>query len=193
MPAMRYTRFVVLGKHTLWILIALILVALVWMASQNSGDNGARVVFSNVPKMDALQNIMLKPHYQGVDANNQPYTVIADKAVQKDKDTVDLENINADILRSDGKWLAVKALQGELNNQTKQMELTGGVDLFYDGGIEFQTDHAHIDIAKGSAYGDARIEGQGPMGTIIADSFTVVDRGKSIRFNGSVRMKLYRK
>jgi lipopolysaccharide export system protein LptC len=189
---MRYTRFVAFGKHTLWILIAFILTTVIWIVSDNTGDNGSRIVFSNAPKMEVLENVMTKPHYQGVDVNNQPFTVIADKAVQKDKNIVDLENISADMMRADGKWLALKALSGQLDNQKKHMTLVGGVSLFYEGGIEFNTKQAYVDMAGGRAYGDSPVQGQGPMGTITANSFEVLERGKSIRFNGSVRMKLYR-
>lgn len=191
-PVVRYTRWVMFGKHTLWVLIALILTLVVWTVSDNTSDNGARLVFSNVPKIEAMQNIMLKPNYQGVDADNQPYTVIADKATQLDKDLVELENISADMLRADGKWLALKALQGTLDNKTKKLELEGAVNLFYDGGIEFRTERALVDIQQGTAYGDAPVEGQSPMGRLRADGFEITGRGKSIRFNGSVRMKLYR-
>lgn len=192
MSVVRYTRLVALGKRMLWVLVALMLIVVVWIVSDNTGDNGSRIVFSSISKMEALQNVMLKPHYQGVDADNQPYTVIADKATQRDKDSVDLENITADMLRGDGKWLALKAKSGQLNTASKQLLLEGDINLFYDGGIEFETSRANIDIGRGAAYGDKPIKGQGPMGTIKAKSFEVSDHGKSIRFNGSVRMKLYR-
>jgi lipopolysaccharide export system protein LptC len=191
-PVMRYTRFVRLGKHTLWVLIVVVLGIIIWVASDDGGDNPSRIVFSNVSKSENLQNVMVKLHYQGVDVHNQPYTVIAEKGTQLDADTVQLETINADMMRDDGKWLAMKAAAGVINTKTQQMQLTGGVNVFYEGGYEFRTDHAQIDIAQGTAYGDAPVEGQGVSGTLKADGFTVTGRGKSIRFNGSVRMKLYR-
>ena len=187
----RYTRFVALFKHSLWVLVAVIGV-LVWIAEDNSGENGARIVLSNVPKTGNLQNIMVKPHYQGIDAHDRPFTVIADKATQLDANNVSMVNVHADMTMASGAWVALNSGTGLLNLQTKQLELHDGVDMFYEGGYEFRSDHAHVDIQQGSAYGDAPVEGQGPPGTLDADSFSISDHGQVIHFNGSVRMKLYR-
>jgi lipopolysaccharide export system protein LptC len=193
MPAVaRYTRFVSLSKNFLWILVVAMIGLVVWIASDSDGESGARVVFSNVPKSEILQNMMSNPHYQGMDARNRPYTVTADKARQLDKDNVALENIRADMGLDDGVWLSLNAGSGTLNILTKQLELHDGVNVFYDKGYEFRTDHVKVDIEKASAYGDSPVEGQGPMGILKADGFTVSNHGKSIHFNGSVRIRLYR-
>lgn len=194
-PAQRYTRFVRFGKRFLWVLVAGVVGIVIWIASDNTGENGARLVFSNIVKSENLANVMLKPHYQGLDSHNKPYTVIAETATQIDKDNIKLNVLNADMLRGTvGKdtWMALTAKTGILNTKTKEMQLSGGVSLFYEGGYEFRSDHAHVDIQKGTAYGDAPVEGQGPTGTITADSFSASGHGSDIRFNGSVRMKLYR-
>jgi len=163
----------------------------VWVASDNTGDKSGRIVFSSVSHKENMQPVMEKPRYQGVDVHNQPYTIIAERAVQQDANTVTLETLNADMTQQNGKWLALNAASGVLNMQTKQLALAGGVNLFADGGYEFRTDHAHVDIQKGDASGDAHIEGQGPPGTLTADSFSANSHEHVIRFNGSVRMTLY--
>ncbi len=187
-----YTRFVALSKRFLWVLISAMIGLVIFIASYNNGENGARIVFSNIPKSDILQNIMAKPHYQGIDVRGRPYTVIAEKATQIDRDHVTLANINADMILANGMWIAVNAGSGSLNLQTKSLELTDGVDAFYDDGYEFRTAHAHVDIQQGSAYGDAHVEGQGRLGTLEADTFKVGPHGESIEFGGSVKMTLYR-
>jgi lipopolysaccharide export system protein LptC len=187
----RYTRFVGLSKRFLWVLVALMVALVVWIAS-DSTENGARLVFSGAKKGANLANVMANPHYQGVDARDRPYTVLADQATQVDADNVDMVKVRADMTMASGAWVALRSGAGHLNPQSKQLQLTGGVDLFYEGGYEFRSDHAHVDIGKGTAYGDAHVEGQGPPGTLTADSFTLSDHGQDIRFNGSVRMILYR-
>ncbi len=191
-PHTHYTRFVSLSKRFLWVLVAGVITLIVWVGSGANSENGARVVFSNISKSGILQNIMANPHYQGVDARNRPYTVIADKAVQLDKDNISLTGIRADIALEKGVWIAMNAGSGQMNMVTKKLELTGGVDVFYDNGYEFRTDHVHVDITEGNAYGDAEVEGQGPIGTLKAKGFSVTGHGKSIRFNDSVRIRLYR-
>ncbi len=187
----KYTRLVLLGKNLLWGLAAGIIALVVWIASNNNADNGGRMVFTNVPKAADMQNIMQKPRYHGVDVHNRPYTIDADSALQKDKDTVVLQNVSADMTGDNNAWIALKSGSGELNMTTKEMELLQGVEVFYEGGYQFRTDHAHVDIGKGSVAGDSHIEGQGAAGTIEANSFTITERGNIINFNGSVRMLLY--
>jgi lipopolysaccharide export system protein LptC len=192
-PVRRYTRVVSVLRGFLWVMVAFTIAALVWIASDNtSGENAMRVVFSNIPKSEALQNIMMKPHYQGMDAKNQPFTVIADKATQLDKEQVSLEKVRGDMSMGNGSWVAVNANKGLINITTKQLELREQVNMFYDGGYEFRSDYAHIDIQKGNAYGNLPVEGQGPPGTLVAERFEVTGRGEVIRFQGSVKMTLYR-
>lgn len=187
----KYTRFVFLGKNFLWILSAGIIGMVVWIASNNTADNGGRMVFTNVPKSEELQSIMQKPRYHGVDVHNRPFTVEADSALQQDKDTVLLENVSADMTSDNNAWVALKAGSGVLNTTTRQMELLNGVEVFYEGGYQFRTDRAHIDIAKGTVTGDRSIEGNGVAGTIQSKRFSVAERGNIINFNDSVRMLLY--
>lgn len=191
-PVARYSRFVLFGRGFLWVMIAGVISAMIYIASDNSGVESGRVVFSKIKTVIAMQNVMNKPYYQGLDKDNLPYTVIAEKATQQDSDTVLLETIKADMETKDGKWLALQSGEGVLKVKDKQLTLTKNVDMFYDGGYEFRTAEAYVDIRAGAASGDKPVQGQAPMGTLTADSFIVLDRGAVIKFNGSVRVILYR-
>jgi len=186
-----YTRFVWFGKNFLWMLVAGMIALVVWIGSGNSGDGTARLVFTNIPKSESLQNVMMKPHYQGVDAHNKPFTVTAEHGVQQDKDTMLLDTLRADMIGANGEWMAMNAGAGELNNTAKTLKLTKSVELFYEGGYQFRTDHADVDIGKGTASGDSPVQGQGPAGTLEAKNFSIVDRGDVIHFNGAVKVILY--
>lgn len=187
----KYTRFVLFGKNFLSLLAVGIIALVVWIAANNNGDNGGRMVFTNIPKTEEVQNIMQKPRYQGVDVHNRPYTVEAISGLQKDKDTVTLNKITAEMTGDNGAWIALNANYGEMNMTNKLMELSQGVEVFYEGGYQFRTDHAHVDVSKGFVQGDSHIEGQGASGDIRANSFSILERGNIINFNGSVRMLLY--
>ena len=188
----RYTRLVVLSRSVLWVLIVLMIGVVIWIATDDEETAGSRLVFSNVTLNENLENEMANPHYQGLDAKNRPYSVMADKAVQKDKDLVVLHNIRADMQQDKGAWLALNAGRGELNIETKKLWLMDGVNMFYDGGHEMQTAKAFVDIDAGTAYGDEPVFGQGPLGTLKAKRFEVQGRGEVIRFKGSVKLKIYR-
>lgn len=188
-PVARYTRFVAVSKRFLIVLVLGVLGLVIWIGSDKT--EGGRVVFSGPQKVEPLENMMDGPHYRGVDSKNQPYTVTADKAVQVDPQTVNMINIRADMTLESGEWIALDAGSGELNTQTKKLQLRDSVTLFYDGGYEFRTERAHVDIQAGNATGDMPVEGQGPTGTIKAKSFALIERGRIIQFNGSVITTLY--
>lgn len=189
-PVARYTRFVAVSKRFLLVLIIAIIGMVIWIASDIGGESG-RVVFSGVQQVLPVESVMTKPHYQGVDTNNQPYTVTAEKATQKDSQTVLMQFLRADMALKDGKWIALDAGLGEMNTQTRKLFLSKKVNIFYDGGYEFRTEYMHVDMDESSAHGDAPVEVQGPLGIIKANSFSLVERGAIIRFNGSVITTLY--
>ena len=185
-----YTKFVLFGKNFLWVLVAIIIGAIVWITVQDKGEDSPRLVFTNVPQNDVLENQMLKPHYQGLDSRNNPYTVFAERAVQQDENTVILESVKADMQQKDGTWLAINSGSGELKMEQKEIMLMDKVNMFYEGGYEFESDYAYVDINKGTAYGDSPIQGQGPIGTLVADSFEVENRGEIIRFKGISKIEV---
>ncbi|MGE0753726.1 MAG: LPS export ABC transporter periplasmic protein LptC [Alphaproteobacteria bacterium] len=187
-----HTRIVVASRRFLWVLVALMVAAIIWVTVGDNKSDGARLVFSgSTPDVQNEQNVMMAPRYQGLDEKNQPYVVEADKAVQLDKETVLLYNIKSDISQQDGAWLALDAAEGKMQLDREYLFLHRGVHLFYEGGYEMSTEQAHIDIDKGTAYGESLVQGIAPMGTLQADSFSARDQGKVIEFNGSVRMTIY--
>jgi lipopolysaccharide export system protein LptC len=192
MAVAHYTRFVIFGKHFLWVALALLLAMVAWIATYNSEEGNKRIVFTSAATpVENLENIMESPRYQGLDAHNQPYNILADRATQVDQDHLTLENVRAEITQSDGTWIALNAKNGAIDVPKKQLQLTDGVEMFSDSGYTMRTDHAQVDIGQGSAYGDSHVEGQGPVGTLTAESFEAEDRGQSIKFKGKVKVRIY--
>jgi len=186
-----YTRVVFLWKILLILLVAAIVSALIWVSNSGNSENGGRMVFTNVIKGVMPPNVMEKPFYQGVDVHNRPYSVAADTGMQKDPNTVELEKISAEMTDDNGKWMSLNAGHGVLHLPSKHLQLSGGVEVFYGDGYNFRTQDAFVDINKGEAKSDSKIEGQGRGGSLTASSFQIVDRGSVLRFKGSVRLLLY--
>jgi len=191
-PASGSTRSVFFGRGLLWLMILVVIGLIFYIAIANSTSDSARLVFSQIKQMGEMQNVMKSPYYHGIDKNNLPYSVTADTAIQQDAETVLLENIKADIETKEEKWIALHSGAGMLKTNTKILTLTKKVDIFYDGGYEFRSESAVIDIDKGEAHGEVPVTVQGPLGTLEANSFAVSKRGDVIRFNGAVKVKIYR-
>lgn len=186
----RYTRFVLFSKWLLWIAAGGLFVAVVVMSWVNTGDGSARLVFTNPQQSQQGEEVMLRPHYQSVDKNDQPFNVTADTATQKDAETVLLKNLNADMSFKDSRWAALSANEGTLRTNKKKLDLAGAVNMFYDGGYEMRTELALVDMAAGSIEGPKPVEGQGPSGTLKADRFKVREKGKVLYFEGNVKVTL---
>ncbi len=192
-PVRRHSYLVGISKKLLWGIVALLLLGLAYLIWGEAGREGVRVVFSGMVKATGDAPAMLNPRYQGLDIHNRPFTITAEKAVQAGGNVVDLYAINADITLEHESWLALKAETGKLDMQNKQLDLFRDISMYYEGGYEMRTQEAHVDIQRGSAYGNVPVEGQGPLGTLKANAFEVQDRGARLIFNGAVKMKIYPK
>jgi lipopolysaccharide export system protein LptC len=103
----------------------------------------------------------------------------------------DLKTPKADMTTASGAWIAVTANTGVYHNDAKLLDLAGDVSVFHDGGTEFHTATARVDLSAGSAAGDDPVDGQGPTATIKSEGFQLVDRGAVIIFTGKAHLKLY--
>jgi len=132
---------------------------------------------------------MENARFAGVDANGRSFNVTAARAIQSvdDEKHIQLQQPKADITLADGTKIAVRSDTGELQRDTRMLDLLGSVTLVEDSGYEFRTTKARIDLSARTAAGDAPVEGQGPNGEIRADGFEITDRGDRVVFRGRSR------
>lgn len=188
----RYTKFVFVSKFSLLAMSFLAIFTIIIIPVLNADKEGLRIAFQNVQEKAETLPMMSNPKFQGVDEDNQPYTITADSAIQQDKQTVQLANLQADIFLNDNSWLNVSANSGMLNTEAKTLDLTENVYLFHDKGYEFQTNRAYVDMEGHTVSGDQRVNGQGPMGTINADGFVLDQETQVLTFVGNVKMTVFR-
>jgi lipopolysaccharide export system protein LptC len=172
--------------------VALILLVVIWpQLTQDDGRFRIRVSDISLEQADSLS--MLNARFEGVDEHDQPFLVTADEATQtaEDDDLVHLELPKGDITLKDGTWLAMTAHEGLYRRDAQMLELNGGVTLFHDQGFELRSETARVDLDAGTAWGSARVEGQGPFGTLVSEGFRVLDRGDRVIFTGRSRAVLH--
>lgn len=136
---------------------------------------------------EAIPNLVVENlHLTGLDANNQPYSLTAARALQAGgaKDLVDLEKPQGDIQLNSGSWLAGKAQLGRLDQATKRLWLGGDVKVFHDQGYEFTTSEAQIDLSKNAAWGEKPVLIQGAFGEIRGEGFRILDKGNVVVIQG---------
>jgi lipopolysaccharide export system protein LptC len=164
-----------------------------------------------------------KVQYNGVDANNRPFSITAESASQPqqpqsapadandpdldgdavktpaspsaadNESIVNLQKLVADMTMGDGAWVALQADSGVYHRDAGTVDLSGNVTLFHDTGLSFETDAATVDLKNDLASGNQPVEGQNPDGQLAAEGFEVRDRGQTIVFTGRSYLKLYPK
>lgn len=136
---------------------------------------------------------MTNARYFGTDDEGQPYSVVASGVRQRpdNEDTIELNAPSAEISLNDGKFLSAKAGAGLYNRGEQKLDLSGNVDVGEENGYRFRTSSAHINLDEGSASGKEPVTGDGPLGSMEAEGgFDLLDRGRTVFFNGKSRLVL---
>ncbi len=174
--------------------IAVIMVCLVviWPQLQPRVD---RFRMSLAALQDEQDNspTLINARYEGVDLKGRPFLVTADQVVNlaTESDKVGLQAPQADLTLKEGEWVSLAAMKGIYDQKAELLELWEDVSLFHDGGHQFTTSKAIIDLATGNASGTEPVEGQSPFGDMQAQGFRVIDEGQTVHFDGRARMVIY--
>lgn len=182
-----YSRTVGLLRWILPLLVLLVLLVLIVWPMLRTQDIAATVT-------EAIPNLVVENlNLTGLDANNQPYSLTAARALQAAdaRNLIDLEKPKGDITLNSGAWLAGRADYGRFDQEHKRLWLGGNVQLFHDGGYQFTTNEAQADLGENLAWGDQPVLIQGAFGEIRGQGFRMLDKGKVMVIKGPARATLY--
>ena len=189
----RYTRFVAWMKLLLPVFAAsVVALVVIWPQLQDKPDS-FRLGLSSISVHEKSGQQVVNARFTGSDAEDRPFTVTADSAMQRmgAGDSFELELPKADIAMADGSWIALASETGTYHKKKQVLALGGGVNMFHDSGFEFRTRKAEIDLARGTARGRDPVSGQGPFGSLVASGFVVLDHGKRIIFTGKAKLLFF--
>jgi lipopolysaccharide export system protein LptC len=179
----RYTQIVQALKIALPLLALLIVVTVVIYSGFSSNDTGIVVTPAHLDNVgDDLR--MVNPRLSGVDGAQRPYTVTAEYAEQQKgrPDLIRLVNIEADVTLESNQWLSLTAKTGLLDGDKRTLTLDGGISAFSDSGYELHTEKAIVNFEEGKIIGPSPVKAQGPLGTINANGFEVLQDLKQVKF-----------
>ncbi len=120
--------------------------------------------------------------YRGVDEHGRPYTVTAATATEVSPGHINLVTPQGDITLENGAWIMMRSLKGVFLQRTNQLDMQDNVTLYRDDGMTMHTASAAIDVKAAAAAGSAPVHVEGPVGTLDALGFTLLDRGGAIQF-----------
>jgi len=135
---------------------------------------------------------MNNARFFSIDAERQPFSVVADNASQSSDEPgiILLTSPEAEMTQGDGSWVVLKGRQGFFNQSSHLLRLTDDVVIMQDDGYEFRSDEAFVDTRAGIAWGNKNVVGQGPFGEIRAKGFKILDKGQTVVFSGAPDLSL---
>lgn len=146
---------------------------------------------SAVDRQDDVMR-MAKPRYVGKTKTSEPYEVTASSAFldPADPDRIHLDRLQAVLERAGAKPVQLRADQGVYRRKEDALELDGDLELTFGEGYRFTTESAHVDFDLGHVAGVEPVQGEGPVGALVADSFDIEDGGRLLRFRGRVQVTI---
>lgn len=132
---------------------------------------------------------MLNPRFTGRDAAGDAYVITADSAQRRraDPNLIDLSNPSL----VDEKGTQVDAPEGTFDQGAQVLELFRDVRVLEPSGYVFTTTHARVFVTEGRIVGVEPLQGQGPLGDIRSDTYTITESGDVMNFDGNVEMTFY--
>ncbi len=152
----------------------------------NKGASGA------INGRDIARNELINPKFETMDKKNQPYKIVAKRALQgeKNKDLIMLELPVGVMTMNDGVEVTVQSKTGAYRQDTQRFFLQGDVIVKHGDGYKIYSDEAHIDLKKNFAWSEKNVHGKGPKITINAKGMRAnVDTGEVV-FIGPAKLVL---
>jgi LPS export ABC transporter protein LptC len=189
-PVLGYTRVVFATKYLLLMVAALLILALIILPLLNNVQDNFRISFSNVEGVPGTkESKMINPRFQGVDKDNQTYTVTAASATKLKDETLVLNEINSNMDLKDGSRIEMQATSGKVNHANKSLELFDKVHINTNDGYEADTSYVFVNLENKSAHSDKPLEARTEFAILNADTFEVTENGNRIFFKGHVKIK----
>jgi lipopolysaccharide export system protein LptC len=191
MGALRYSRFVTVMKRVLPITAGLLIAAVIAYSLVPRQSEKLKMTYKSMGTIDN-DLAMIKPRLTGTDKRGNPFVITADAAIQ-DKTNIrraTLKNVEADLTFDKSRWLNATAARGFVDMEKNRLALTGGIAVFSDDGYELHTTRADVDLKKGLFKGPEPVTGQGPAGTLSADTFEMDRLSNQLVLQGHVHMTI---
>lgn len=143
----------------------------------------------------AIQNgrlVMADPKLDGFTADNRPYTMTAERAIQDigGGAEIDLEGISARLPFDEKNWITVVADTGVLNREASKLKLDSEITVKTDTGVTAVLQSANVDMDAGSLVTDKPVDIRLDGTHIRADSMTVREKGDVMIFERRVRVNI---
>lgn len=129
--------------------------------------------------------------YQGVDDNDRPFTVEADKAIQKTSQVpiVDITGVRAQMQLKQGPTTAT-ADSGRYHMDQQTLDVDGPIHVVGAGGYKLETRDVTLDLNKHTLSGHSGVEGYMPLGRFTASNMNASLPDQHVTLTGRPRLHI---
>ena len=138
-----------------------------------------------------FKQVLHKPTFMGIDNKNQPFKVMANKAIRlkQEPNIFNLEQPTGEI-NSGKERFFLSGDKGIFNKNVDQLKVKGNVK-FNDGeNMTFTTSEMYFDFKAEVLSGNKRVNGKKNNSVIVSEGFKILNNGEQIFFTGKTKLKL---
>ncbi|MBL8558827.1 MAG: hypothetical protein JNM47_08920 [Hyphomonadaceae bacterium] len=141
--------------------------------------------FGTRDEVSAAESLtMVNPRFSGRSQGGESFVVTAATAKRQGPQS-DLIDLDKPIYTADGRQVVATA--GVYNQAERTVQLTGEVVFSDDAGNSFSSTSAYVRTADNLVEGRRAVRGEGPLGSVRADSYEIRDNGSRVIFRGHVK------
>ena len=190
---MRHHSRLVVSLKVLFPSLAAVMIGLVivWPQMKKQQEEAVSLLASEAEQMNIPNDqVMVNPRFFTVDEKGEPFNMTADSAYEIPGDTrrIQLESLKADLLKHNGRWIAVDAQTGIYSQAEDTMELLEQVNLYTQTGEEIETTQALINLKNRDIFGNREVFLRSSSGQARAEGFSVTQNGTVIKLTGKTHV-----
>jgi hypothetical protein len=169
---------------------------LIHMSSSSSTPLKVKAVSLTLPTGNQPMELTVsKPEYTGIDENNHPFVITADRVVQKGMAPGTPMNLQKPVAvitmdNTTNENIHVDASTGLYDPVKKTLQLAGPVTVIHSQGYVMNLQDLSADMIKGYMMSPHPVTGNGPGGTLQGESMEILDRGNDIILKGRSKVVL---
>ena len=139
----------------------------------------------------SFKQVLHKPTFIGIDNKNQPFKVMANKAVRlkQEPNIFNLEKPTGEINSGKEKFF-LSGDKGIFNKNVDQLKVKGNVKFNDGNNMTFTTSEMYFDFKKEVLSGNKRVNGKKNNSVIVSEGFKIFNNGEQIFFTGKTKLKL---
>lgn len=136
--------------------------------------------------------VMERPAISGRNKDGINYSMIASRALQdiQNPNMISLEDVKAAVPVNDDVIARVTTTVADFDRGSDMLDLAKPFDVNLSNGITARFKSAHLDINAGVMDSRDPVDISMKEGSIVADSLKITDKGRTITFQGKVRLHL---